>query len=163
MAYCTITDVNSYVPQQPFTSTSVPSQAQVEAFIVQVANQINMTLANLGYATPVVSGTVALAEIRKANAWGALGLAQQSRMTAVAPDQALGLSAWWKMFAAWIEALADPKNPYELSDAPRTGSEVIKPIGELLRDPQSGSIDTGTSADPANYLSSPTFSIGMKF
>lgn len=160
--YCTITDVNSYVPQSPFTSTTTPSQAQVTAYVAQVANQLDLTLANLGYTTPVVLGTMALVELRKANAWGALGLAQQSRITAIAPDQAVGLSVWTKMLNGWILALADPKNPFELSDAPRTGRAVIKPVGEAMADPMSISVDSGTSADPTNYVTNPTFYMGQK-
>lgn len=162
MSYCTISDVNGYVPQSPYTPTTTPTQAQVQAYIDQVANQIDMTLKNLGYVTPVVTGSGALIELRKANAWGALGLAQQSRITAIAPDQAVGLSVWTKMFNQWIDALSDPKNPYELADATRTGTAVIKPLGEVIATATSLSVDAGTDSDPANYLSAPTFSIGMK-
>lgn len=161
--YCTITDVNSYVPQSPFTSTTIPSQAQVQQYIAQVANQLDLTLQNIGYTTPVPTGVLALAELRKANAWGALGLAQQSRITAIAPDQAVGLSVWTKMLNGWIEALADPKNPYELSDAPRTGRAVIKPVGDVMADSTTYSVDSGLVSDPSKYLTVPTFYIGQKF
>lgn len=161
--YCTITDVNSYVPQSLFTSTTTPTQAQVNAYIDQIANQIDMSLTNLGYVTPVISGDKALKELRKANAWGALGLAMQSRITAIAPDQAVGLSVWTKMFNQWIESLADPKNPYELADAPRTGLAVVKPVGEMLQDPMTASVDSGMASDPIRYLSNPTFYVGQKF
>lgn len=163
MSYCTISDVNGYVPQSPYTATTVPTQAQVQSYIDQVSNQIDMTLANLGYVTPVLTGPKALVELRKACAWGALGLAQQSRITSIAPDQAVGLSVWTKMFNQWVDALSDPKNPYELSDAPRTATAVIKPLGEILSSPMSNSVDTGTATDPYDYITSPTFSMRMKF
>lgn len=163
MSYCTISDVNGYVPQSPYTPTTTPTQAQVQAYIDQVANQINTTLENLGYVTPVLTGPMALVELRKMNAWGALGLAQQSRITAIAPDQAVGLSVWTKMFNNAIQALSDPKNPYELVDAPRTSKAVIKPLGEMMRDPQTESVDSGLVSDPTIYMTNPTFYIGQKF
>jgi len=161
--YCTISDVNSYVPQSAFTSTTVPTQAMVQSFISQVANQIDLTLKNLGYTTPVVQGPMSLIELRKANAWGALGLAQQSRITAIAPDQAIGLSVWTKMFNTWFDALGDPRNPFELADAPRTGQAVIKPVGEVMADPTTMSVDIGLSSDPSDYLTAPIFYMGQKF
>ena len=161
--YCTIADVNSYVPQSPFTSTTTPSQAQVQGYITQVANQLDLTLVNIGYVTPVVTGTLALAELRKANAWGALGLAQQSRITAIAPDQAVGLSVWTKMLNDWIKALSDPKNPYELTGADRNGNAVVKPLGAFADSPMQQSVDSGTANDPVRYITNPTFSMDMKF
>lgn len=162
MAYCTISDVNSYVPQSTFTATTTPTQAQVMGYAEQMAVHIDSTLENIGYVVPVVSGVRALVELRKANAWAALGLAQQSRITAIAPDQAVGVSVWTKMFNHWLEALASPNNPFEL-DAPRNSRQVIKPAGEIQSDMTSSSVDSGTSTDPTGYLSAPTFKIGMPF
>jgi hypothetical protein len=162
-SYCTITDVNMLVPQSPFTSTTTPTQAQVEAFITAVSNRTDATLTNIGYVTPVVSGAAALLLLKEAVAWGALGLAMQSRITAVAPDQAVGLSVWTKQYNQWIQALADNTNPFELPDAPRNAKAVVKPLGELQSDMVSNSVDSGTSEDPYLYISSPTFSMGMKF
>jgi hypothetical protein len=161
--YCTISDVNSYVPQSPFTPTTTPTAAQVQAYIAQVATQLDLTLMNLGYPTPVVTGAMSLAELRKVNAWGALGLAQQSRITAIAPDQAVGLSVWTKMLNDWLKALADPNNPYELSDAPRSGRAVVKPVGEVMDGPLQASVDSGTAQDPYGYISTPPFYMGQKF
>lgn len=164
MSYCTISDINALVPQSPFTSQTVPTQAQVEAFASSVSTRMDATLRNLGYTTPVVTGTASLILLKEACAWGTLGLASQARLTAVAPDMAVGLSVWTKMFDKWMKDLGDNECPFELPDAPRTGKEVLKPIGELQADPMSDSVDSGsTSTDPYNYISSPPFSIGMKF
>lgn len=161
--YCTITDVNNIVPQSPFTAITTPTQSQVEAFIAAVSLRTDATLYNLGYVTPVLSGPIALALLREAVAWGAYGLASQSRITAIAPDQAVGLSVWTKQYNQWLTALADQNNPFELPDAPRNQRAVVKPPGELQHDMISNSVDSGTSADPNNYISAPAFSIGMKF
>lgn len=162
-AYCTITDVNTLVPQSPFTPTTTPTQAQVEIFITQVSARVDATLTNIGYVTPVVTGTSALSLLKEAVAWGALGLAQQSRITAISPDQAVGLSVWTKMHNDWIKALSDPNNPFELPDAPRNAKAVVKPPGEFQQDMVRNSIDAGTPNAPDSYLTDPTFSIGMKF
>src|SRR4051812_2701295 len=140
-SYCTITDVNNLVPQSPFTATTTPTQTQVETYITQVSSRTDATLSNIGYVTPVTTGTAALALLREAVAWGALGLAMQSRITAIAPDQAVGLSVWTKQYNQWLQALADNTNPFELPDAPRNSKAVIKPLGELQLDMISDSID----------------------
>ena len=162
-SYCTISDVNGLVPQSPFTNTTTPTQAQVEGYIINVSNRIDATLTNLGYVTPVVTGTQSLLLLKEAASWGALGLAMQSRVTAIAPDQAVGLSVWTRMFNDWLKALADQDNPFELPDAVRNQKAVVKPPGELQRDMSAFSVDSGTTADPANYLSDAPFSINMKF
>lgn len=161
--YCTITDVNNIVPQSPFTATTTPTQAQVETLITQVSLRTDAMLVNLGYITPVVQGVQSLALLREAVAWGALGLAMQTRITAIAPDQAVGLSVWTKQYNQWIDALADQKNPFELPDAPRNQKQIVKPLGELQFDMVRNSIDSGTTEDPFNYITSPPFSAGMKF
>ena len=79
------------------------------------------------------------------------------------PNPSTLLSVWTKMFNDWIKALADPNNPFELSDAGRNNKQIIKPVGEMLLDPTSGSVDTGMASDPSDYLSNSPYSIGMKF
>lgn len=162
-SYCTITDVNSLVPQSPFTPTTTPTQAQVEVLIAQVSLRTDATLINIGYVTPVLTGPIALSLLREAVAWGALGLAMQTRITAIAPDQAVGLSVWTKQYKDWLNALADNTNPFELPDAPRNEKAVVKPLGELQFDMVRNSIDAGTTEDPYTYISNPSFSMNMKF
>lgn len=157
-AYCNITDINKYVPQSKFTSTTVPSQVDVEQYINDTCDTLNLSLGNLGYVVPVVTGPQALRQLRQVNAWGALGIAQDARLTAVAPDQAINKSLWTKRFESWLVDLANPKNPLEL-DAPRTGKEIIKPVGEQQAD------TTSLIGDPSNtfdYLNSPPFSMDQK-
>ncbi len=161
-SYATISNVNALVPQVPFTATTTPTQAQVENFITQISARVDASLSNIGYVTPI-TGTLALALVQEAVAWGALGLAQQSRITSIAPDQAVGLSVWTKMFNDWIKALADPNNPFELTDAPRNNKQVIKPPGEMQLDMMSQSIDSGSPQDPSGYLSNPPWKIGQIF
>jgi len=163
--YCTISDVNNLIPQFPFTSTTTPTQTQVAGFITDVSTIINASIANLGYVVPVPVNTAPLSAIilRRMTSSGALGMALQVRITAVAPDQTIGNNVWTLRFEKWLTALKDNTDPFELPDAPRTGKQVVKPLGELQRDPTVSSIDSGGTSDPLNYLTSPTFYIGMPF
>lgn len=135
--YCVIGDVNALVTQAVFGTTSRPTQAQVEAFIESVALRIDATIANVGYTVPVVSGTLALALLREACAWGAAGLAQQARETAVktAVDDRpnVGKNVWLRQFDDWLKRLVDPQDPFELPDAPRTSSQLVKQPQNALR------------------------------
>lgn len=163
MAYATVEDVNRLVPQNPFTPTTSPSSAHVETYIDQVSRRIDACLDTIGYITPVTGGPKALQQLKEACAWGACGIAQQARIASVTPDLAGQMSVWTKMFFDWLERLSSQKDPFHLIDATTTGRLTVKPMGEMQRDPIISSVDSGTTSDPADYLSTPTFSIGMKF
>lgn len=156
-SYCTISDVNALVPQSPFTSTTVPTQAQVEQFIVDISTIIDATLGNLGYTVPIPVASAPQTKIilTRLTASGALGLALQVRLTAVSPDSALTNNVWTLRFEKWLTALKDNTDPFELPDAPRTGKQVIKPIGELMQNPMNNSVDSGLASDQSNYLTRP--------
>jgi hypothetical protein len=135
--YCTIDDVNALVPQAPFTTTSRPTIAQVEGVIEQVADRIDATIGNVGYTVPVVTGARALTLLSEACAWGALGMAQTIRGTAV--QAAVGdkgepsENIWTRKFEKWLKALTSPSDPFELPDAPRTSEQLLKQPVELVR------------------------------
>lgn len=152
--YATISDVNALVPQSPFTATTVPSQAQVETYLRQCSQRVEAICRNLGYVLPI-TGAESLLLVKEAVAWGALGLAQQARVTGIEADGSMGFSVWTKMFLDWLDRLGSAKDPFELPDAPRTGREVVKPIGRMMED--------STSLDTHTYIDSPPFTINMKF
>ena len=156
-AYASIADVNALVPQQPFTSQTIPTQAQVEGFLDDISNEINALLPNAGYIAPVVSGVVALRELRRATSYGACGLAQDARSGAVLRDEALGgvRNVWTQRYQDWKKQLVDNKNPYSLTDAPRTDNEVVKPLGRIAS-------DTTDLVDETDYATNPPFRIGMR-
>ncbi len=70
---------------------------------------------------------------------------------------------WTKLFAGWLKALCDNRDPFELPDAVRTGKAVVKPLGELQMDSSVSSVDSGTAADPSGYLTNPPFTMGEIF
>lgn len=155
-AYCSTTDVNGYVPQAPFTATSRPTLAQVQAFVDDGGRVIDATLANVGYVTPI-TGTVALAECKKANAWYAVGIAQQVRDTAVTTatsDKGQPTkNIWTRMFEEWLQRLTNPDNPFELPDAPRNNEQLQKQPDAILR-----SMAQSLSDDPDYSVDSPEVS-----
>ena len=156
MAYCSIADINALTPQSPFTANSTPTQAQVEQFITEIEAILNACLTNLGYTVPVVTGAQSLIILKRMAASGALGMALQVRQTAVAPDQAIQMNIWTARYEKWLSQLKDNNDAFELPDAPRTGKEIVKPMGELLD-------STVTLADEFSYITDPVFTIDMKF
>lgn len=143
--YCTIDDVNAYVPQAPFSGTSVPSSVQVEKFIASVARRIDASIEGLGYTVPVVSGTNALALLRETNAWGALGLAQTVRETGVkvaTNDRGQPFdNLWTAKFEQFMKRLANPQDAFELPDAPRTDQQLFKQGDDVLRSHVQSDVD----------------------
>lgn len=135
--YCTVDDVNNLAVQVPFTDASKPNAAQVTSLIEAVARRIDASLANVGYVTPVASGTKALALLREACAWGAMGMAQQIRdsgvTTAVSAGAREAKNIWLQMFDDWVKRLCNPQDPFELPDAPRTNEQLQKQPDNVLR------------------------------
>jgi hypothetical protein len=156
MAYCTLGDVNNLVPQQPFTATSVPTAEMVKQLIDDIAAEIDASLHNMGYIVPI-TGALSLVLVKNANKWGALGMAQDVRMTAVIQDGSIagGKNVWTARYCDWKKALLDSKNPYELPDAVRTETAVVKPLSGLQS-------STTTGVTDYDYLTNAPFRIGMK-
>ena len=79
--YTTIGAVNAFVPQAPFSANSKPTDANVTLWIDDIAQEMDASLANVGYVVPVVSGAKALQLLDRICAYGVLGLAQAARDT----------------------------------------------------------------------------------
>lgn len=165
MAYATISDVNALVPQVPFTAQSTPSQAMVEQFLTDITTILNASLGNLGYTVPVnvVASPLSGILLKRICSWGAAGLALQVRQSSVQSDDAVGDNVWTKRFDKYLDMLQDNRKPFELPDAPRTGKEIIKPLGDVQADATSLSVDSGSAQDPYDYLTNPPFRIGQVF
>lgn len=149
--YCLIADVNKLVPQVQYSSTSKPSDTVVTGFIDDIANDMDAVLANIGYVTPVVSGTKALQWLRKTCALGTLGMAQAVRdtgvTTAVTANGREGKNIWQQLYEERMAQLADPQDPTELADAPRTNEQLLKQPDLVLR-----SFVQTIPADDDNYV-----------
>jgi hypothetical protein len=145
--YATLDDVNAYVPQSPFGPTSKPSDAAVTAWIEDVAQEMDSSLANVGYVTPVVTGTIALQQLRRICAFLVLGLAQDARSTNVTTSVTASgretLNIWTQRGQTLIKRLCDPQDPFELPDAPRNSERLEKQGDQVLR-----SFVQGVTDDP---------------
>ena len=149
--YSTLIDANALVSQQPYNSTSKPSDVQVAAVIESVAMRIDATLANIGYVVPIVGGTKTLALLREACTWGTVGLAQQMRATALSATLATSdkplKNIWLVMFDEWMARLINPNDPFELPDAQRTSAQVEKDA-ELVANSSVQTIDDSNWLTP---------------
>lgn len=77
MGYATITQVESYNPQRGrYTAGTVPTLAQVEAFIEQIADHIDSVLAAQGVSVPVTAPANFLSWLGRLNALGAAAQAE---------------------------------------------------------------------------------------
>lgn len=152
MPYADVEDVNALVPQAPFSDSSRPTAVQVAVLLAQVSRRIDATIGNVGYVVPVVSGDNGLALLRELTAWGALGLAQQSRETgasvAVTDKGPAARNIWTRLFEDQLEKLVDGQDPFELPDAPRTSEQLLKQ-GErvLLSGNADQDVDTALTRD----------------
>jgi hypothetical protein len=150
--YAVIGDVNNLVPQAPFSASSKPTLTVVTSMIDDVANDMDAVLKNIGYVTPVVSGTLALQWLRKTCALGTLAIAQAARdtgvTTAVNASGREGKNIWQQLFDARMEALADPQDPTELPDAPRNNDQLLKQPESVLRSMVDGITDVDFSDSP---------------
>lgn len=135
--YATLEDINGYVPQAPFTATSKPSDAAILGWIEDVAQEMDSSLANVGYTTPVVVGPIALRQLRRICAFLVLGQAQDARSTGVATAVTAGgretANIWTQRGQALIKRLCDSQDPFELPDAPRTNEQLVKQPENVLR------------------------------
>jgi len=78
MAYCAIADVRALNPKRTYSSSSTPTQTQVEGFITQIANEIDSILSSRGLTVPVTAPAHFLAHLEQVNAYGAAALAEMA-------------------------------------------------------------------------------------
>lgn len=139
--YCTLDDVNALVPQAPFNATSRPTADVVKGFIESTAKRIDAVVWDMGYTAPVTSGLQALAILRELNSWGALGLAQQVRATAVnvatTESNAGGKNVWLKLFEEGLECLRLPD-------------------GVSRTEPEAGVLRSSVQSDVDRFATNPT-------
>ena len=69
-AYCDLADLRAALPQRTFSATSVPTDAQAETHIKDVAEEINAVVGRVGYAIPV-SDTRGVKVLKQVNIYGA--------------------------------------------------------------------------------------------
>lgn len=143
MAYASITHVQGFCPNRPFTATSIPAATQVAGYLDQRAGELDALLLAVGYALPVPAGaTIALAVLQRANALGAW--ADTEAAAQVSEDRDRAIKAWLTAYAS-----LDPeqKGPTIQLDLPKDSTEAYA---------------RGASFEDAGVATSPVFSLDME-
>lgn len=103
-AYCTLAQVMALNAQRsPYAHDTVPTRAQVEAFMDEIAAEIDTALGANGVTTPVTTPATFLTTIARLNAVGAAALAEQTGY----PDSGEGSNAqrYWDQYQTGLERL----------------------------------------------------------
>lgn len=144
--YAEMSDVQARMPQFTLSATSKPSQQDAETFLRDAHAQVDATLENLGYVVPI-TGERSLSIVKGLTVALAIVSILEARSNAVGSEAATGSAKRaQEWYDARIEAIRDPNNPLELSDASRNNDRVEKPmalIGGLLVD------EDGEDIEPA--------------
>lgn len=106
MAYAAVPDVQDYLSTFTITVASTPSTAQVTQMIANCANEIDSALLSGGYAVPITSPAVFLAELVQLNALGtAAWVAWQAFPATTGPDGSPLAAAMSKQYQARLQQL----------------------------------------------------------
>lgn len=116
MAYLTLNDVRSAIPQVPITATSKPSEGQVDEFIETVEGIVDAVLTGIGYTTPV-TGDYALRIVREIVMAGVLAKVLNTRDLGVRDPETSGGAHQQRRFDRLLEQLETRSDPLHLKDA----------------------------------------------
>lgn len=150
MGYVTFDDVQARMRQFPLDSTTRPTRADAETFLNEAEAEVDLSLANAGYVTPVtgtksrlivrgmvIALTIAMILEARAMAVGGAGVRESAENAR-------------KLYETRIKNLVDQEHPLELSDAVHNDQELLKPamfIGGLLYDDDGDDIEPGFTMD----------------
>ncbi|MDD4986953.1 MAG: hypothetical protein PHQ43_14490, partial [Dehalococcoidales bacterium] len=77
MAYCQLSDVQELVPKFPISTTTTPTQTQVESLIAKIAVEIDAVLEAQGFTVPIKAPANFVLWLETLNALGAAARAMQ--------------------------------------------------------------------------------------
>lgn len=112
MSYCTITDIRALNPQRTYSAVTTPTATQVEAYITQIAGELDATLLGRGLSVPVSTPAEFVAFLLQLNAVGAAARAEQAMF-----PEAKGLGTTpaaqvlWKQYQDGLKWLREGKLP----------------------------------------------------
>lgn len=119
MSYANLSDVRAAIPQIQITVTSRPTQDEVEQQIEQIEASLDITLANLGYATPV-TGALSLRILKDMVVQETVSRVLHAQSLGVRDPALLGADRAHQLYVDRLRSLADPNDPFMLPDAART-------------------------------------------
>jgi len=138
MAYATLDEVQQRIPQFQLTATTKPSTATAAVFLSDTESQFDSAMSNLHYTVPI-TGTRALSQAREIVCQGTIAKILYARGAALGTDAAFqSADRAQKQYDDALKALADPKDPRVLDDAPRVttgaGKSATTELSGLLLD-----------------------------
>lgn len=107
MAYAALTDVQAVNPTRTYSGSTTPTSAQVEAFIDDIAAEMDVILAGRGLTTPITTPADLLAHLVHVNAVGAAARAEFA-MFPEADESPAGSpqgSRLWGQYQEYLRAL----------------------------------------------------------
>lgn len=126
MPYCTIADVQAHRPQHLITTTSKPTQSQVEAEITALGTYVNGRLASAGFSVPVTTGAVSLAYLRTLLSYGVAGIIEDQQKAGLddGKETQPRRSYFTQLFTQMLQAVIDA--PTTLIDATRSTDAAVR-------------------------------------
>lgn len=103
-----------------FSSTSKPTDAQVDGFCSQITIELNGVLAGAGYATPVTD-TDALKPVKLYCCYGAAYLAERARYPERKASEEDPAEEWWERYQNALEMIRAGELAAPLSTASTAG------------------------------------------
>jgi len=78
MSYCTTTDVQTLNPTRTYGAATTPTITQVQAYVDQIAGEIDTVLQGRGLAVPITTPAVFVTFLKQLNAVGAAAMAERA-------------------------------------------------------------------------------------
>jgi hypothetical protein len=122
MAYCTITDVRGLNPKRTYSTTTTPTQAQVEQYITDIAAEIDNAIQSQGYTVPVTSPANFVAVLKMLNARGAAAQAEIAMFPESGPGSTPHGAQLLSLYRDGLKALRSGEIPEEITG--QTGANV---------------------------------------
>ena len=119
MAYATIDDIRSIVPQLKLEAGTRPNVAEVEAWIELIGIELDAIFANLGYEVPITAEK-SLLIVREMVKEAVAAKVLRSQFSGVRDAEALGAKGFEDSFKERLRRLQDPRMPDDLPDTVET-------------------------------------------
>jgi len=78
MSYCTTADVQTLNPTRTYDAATTPTLTQVQAYVDQIAGEVDTVLQGRGLVVPVAAPSVFVTFLRQLNAVGAAAMAERA-------------------------------------------------------------------------------------
>jgi hypothetical protein len=140
MAYATIDDIRSIVPQVQLGAGTRPNVAEVEAWIELISIELDAMFANLGYEVPITAPK-SLLIVKEMVKEAVAAKVLRSQFSGVRDADTLGAKGFEDSFRKRLERLQDPRVPDDLPDTVETNvQEKVSSVAHSM-----------TSEDPDYY------------